>query len=105
MLFQFGVMKVVGIDCHDWSQSVSLRNLSEHDGGFALEAADLNDDAATRCAGGHHTQEPGLILEKETGDLLGGRPCIVQSGFEPGRYNSVQLQSPGSRNSTAPSSL
>src|SRR6266702_2917553 len=70
------------IDRDHLAEVVAGGDGGEADRGFALEAADLEDDALAWGAGGCEGEEPGLSLGQEAGGDSDALPRFVRGGPE-----------------------
>lgn len=89
---QLGVIEGVRVNGHHGAKAVMLRDGGQHHRGFAFEAADFDDCARGRRAGGGDAQEIGFSFSKESRETAGGAPGAAQDGGEIRRDVDVALQ-------------
>src|ERR1700739_457790 len=95
MLHEFRIVKVVGVDCDDWTEAVSFREFAQHYGGFSLEASNLDDHSVARRANGHHSQKAGFLIHQKPRYILSSLPCRIESCVEIcGNLHRVQSLTP-----------
>src|SRR5204863_6110681 len=75
----------VRIDAYDGAEAIVLRNRGQPDGGFSLEAANLEDDALRGGARRHERQEAGLALRQKPRSGAYAGPGLLNGRSQIGR--------------------